>query len=174
MNIAYTRALERESAGLLKQMENESERNELAWYHRRARRKPETPSFGLRILGSPSMCHTPSPSCRRPQRCRLSANTCTNLSFGLGILGPSSTRRTPFASSPATLPTVDQYLHKQTPSFGLGVPINGSHPLRLLIVARNAADCRPIPVQTNSDLRTWGPPQRVAPPSPPHRRPQRH
>ncbi|KAJ7665562.1 hypothetical protein B0H17DRAFT_1196141 [Mycena rosella] len=49
MNIAYTRALERESAGLLKQMENESERNEHAWYHRRARRKPETPSFGLRV-----------------------------------------------------------------------------------------------------------------------------
>ncbi|KAJ7654740.1 hypothetical protein B0H17DRAFT_1214329 [Mycena rosella] len=151
MNIAYTRALERESAGLLKQMENESERNEHAWYHRR---------------------HAES------QRLRVS-----DFDLSCSILGPSSTRRTPFASSPATLPTVDQYLHKpnsefrtwspingshpfasssspatpptvgqylykQIPTFGLGALLNASHPLRLLIVARNAADCQPIPVQT--------------------------
>ncbi|KAJ7700155.1 hypothetical protein B0H17DRAFT_1196140 [Mycena rosella] len=49
--------------------------------------------------------------------------------------------------------------------------LNASHPLCL--VARNAADCRPIPAQTNSEFRTWGPHKRVASPSPPHRRPQR-
>ncbi|KAJ7665563.1 hypothetical protein B0H17DRAFT_1211013 [Mycena rosella] len=70
----------------------------------------------------------------------------------------------PFASSssPATPLTVGQYLYKQILTFGLGDlscsilgPPNTSHPFRLLVVATNAANCRPISAQTKSEFGTW-------------------